>query len=396
MKAKILIVSPMPPIPPRSGAQMRLFQFLAFLKDSFQLHFCALSAEPMTGECMAQLDAWGVAASTVIHRPSGTRWSILARQPRCVAAYDNREMHRLLKKLAVHWEPAIIQYEFLWMAQYAGHRGAARTVLVEHDAEHVGMARFAARMQGIRRIAGRLEAVKTLRYERRMLSRFDTVVALTGTDADRLGRLVPGQRIEVIGQGVDLEHFRPDPGDEPCEGLVFIGDLRHFPNRDAMRIFCQEYLPKIQQRVGVVAFHIVGRDPGEDVLRLRELPGVTVHADVTDVAPFLKNARAFVCPMFCGGGMRGKLLEAMAAGTPVITNRMCCEGVPLVDGRHALVAETPDEFAHAVERLFSNRSFAAAVALQARRLVESAFAWETQAELQARIYERLLSGRNLE
>src|SRR5438067_10755324 len=166
----------------------------------------------------------------------------------------------------------------------------------------------------------RRELADARRFEIAMVDRYDMVFVPSDSDAAALG-----PDAMVVPNGVDTARFRATPiGAEPV--LVFTGTLSWAPNIDGLRWFCAEVLPRVRTVVSDVRFNIVGREPLPEVRALARLPGVHVHADVLEVAPWLGSARAAVVPLRIGSGTRLKALEAMAAGRPVVGTAVGLEG----------------------------------------------------------------------
>lgn len=155
------------------------------------------------------------------------------------------------------------------------------------------------------------------------------------------------------------------------EGLLFVGGFRHPPNVDAATFAAREMMPRVRERLPGAVLQIVGSQVPRAV---RELEGEGVHVVgyVPEVEPWLERCRVFVSPLRYGAGIKGKVLQALAHGVPVVATRVSLEGMGIVDGEHALVAETAEEFAAAIARLHEdealwNRLSSAGPAAIARR-----------------------------
>lgn len=111
--------------------------------------------------------------------------------------------------------------------------------------------------------------------------------------------------------------------------------------------------------------------------RLAAQPGVELHANVPDLVPHLRAARVVADPSRVGWGTRLSTLEAMAAGCPVVGTRVAFEGLDVVNGTHALVADDAAGFAAALGRVISDETLAKALGINARRLVEERYNWLT-------------------
>ena len=128
---------------------------------------------------------------------------------------------------------------------------------------------------------------------------------------------------------------------------------------------------------------IIGRDPGPDVTALGAIPGVRVCANVPDVRPYLEEASALVVPLDVGGGTRLKILEAFAAGLPVVSTPVGCEGLGVIDGTHLLVADA-DRVGDAVVRLLDEPGLGVRLAAHARQLAADTYDWDAVGRAAAR------------
>jgi glycosyltransferase involved in cell wall biosynthesis len=135
--------------------------------------------------------------------------------------------------------------------------------------------------------------------------------------------------------------------------LLFIGGFLHRPNIDAVRYFVSEVLPLIHAERPDVTFVVLGADV-PDELRSLESDRVSFAGHVLDPAPYFHSARAFVSPLRVGAGMKGKVGQSLSYGLPVVTTAVGAEGMDLVDGVHALIADEPRSFAAAALRLLDD------------------------------------------
>jgi glycosyltransferase involved in cell wall biosynthesis len=142
---------------------------------------------------------------------------------------------------------------------------------------------------------------------------------------------------------------------------------------DGIRWFVRAVLPQIRRERPDVEFDVLGANPPAEMLAWNANRGVRVAGYVEDPSPFLASAGVFVVPLLAGGGMRVKILTAMAQGLPVVTTTIGCEGIGAVHGRHLLVADTPSDFAAATLRILAQPRLAEELGLNGRRLVEDRY-----------------------
>lgn len=206
-------------------------------------------------------------------------------------------------------------------------------------------------------------------YERIMMNEADMVLCASDLDADKLR----GRRVdpEVVPNGVDTERiaYRSLAGGVGGQ-LLFVGPMDHPPNADAIRWFLTEVLPRVREWVPEARLRLAGR--GTERVRAAGVQGLGY---VEDLGPELAAADACVAPIRMGGSVRFKVLEAMAAGVPVVSTSMGLAGIAAQNERHALVADTPQEFAAAVVRALQDRVLVRRMVGLARLLVEGRYDW---------------------
>ncbi|HWA66751.1 MAG TPA: glycosyltransferase family 4 protein [Mycobacteriales bacterium] len=183
------------------------------------------------------------------------------------------------------------------------------------------------------------------RLERWIVASYDAVIGVSEEDLAEL----PGHQI-VIPNGVDTTAFAPSPL-PGAPRVVMTGYLGTLPNITGAVWLCREILPAIRREVPDVCVDLVGGAPSAEVRALGDLPGVTVHADVPEIAPYLRAARVAVVPLVMGSGTRLKALEAFAAGRPVVGTSIGLIGLGVVNGVSAIVADEPADFASGVVAL---------------------------------------------
>ena len=139
------------------------------------------------------------------------------------------------------------------------------------------------------------------------------------------------------------------------EGLLFVGGFAHPPNADAVLWFAKDVFPKIREQMKV-NFYIVGSKVTDEIKAL-EQPGngIIVKGFVSEeeLAELYRNCRIVVVPLRYGAGVKGKVVEAIYNGAPIVTTSVGSEGIPDVE-KVLLVKDQPDEFAETVVELYKD------------------------------------------
>jgi glycosyltransferase involved in cell wall biosynthesis len=138
------------------------------------------------------------------------------------------------------------------------------------------------------------------------------------------------------------------------DGLMFLGGFGHPPNAQAVIGFVQEVMPLLAD-LPDARLLIVGSKPTPEVLALTA-PRVEVLGYVADLDEVFATTRIFVAPLISGAGLKGKVIEALARGVPMVLTPMAAEGTGLVDGAHCLIARTAEEQAAAIAALYADEA----------------------------------------
>lgn len=230
-----------------------------------------------------------------------------------------------------------------------GESGAARRVLAEAHA----FERFAAAC----------------------LPAFDDLLVASGSEAASLagtGRRSHRARVlpnaVVLGDRPVLSGERGTVGDPPW--LVFVGNFSYLPNLDAAQQLVLDVLPLLRNHCPGLELHLIGRGGGSALEVLGLKPGVVVHGFVEDLLPHYQAAAATVVPLRAGGGSRVKILEAAAAGVPVIATPVAAAGLDrLVEEGALRLATSAAEMAQATLALLADSAASAALSRRAWGIV---------------------------
>jgi len=188
--------------------------------------------------------------------------------------------------------------------------------------------------------------------ELKMAMKAELTLTVTPTEKDVLQR----QGIDAV-EVVPNIHF-PYEGESPSfderSGILFIGGYNHPPNVDAVEWLCNEIMPTVWAQIPEINVTLLGSSPSSKVKAL-ESEKVSVTGYVTDVTPYFLNSRVFVAPLRYGAGMKGKIGQSLEYALPLISTSIGVEGMNLTSGKDSIEANTAEEFAQAIIRLYTER-----------------------------------------
>jgi polysaccharide biosynthesis protein PslH len=246
-------------------------------------------------------------------------------------------------------------------------RGARCTVLTELEVRRPRRLAVAALLgrDAPRRVLAELDWRRWRGYQRRAWARFDRIQVFTERDATSLSLIAPelAPRVRVNPFGVEIPRACRLEDEEPGR-VLFVGNYTHQPNVDAVIWLVDGVMPRLRASVPAARLWVVGARPPEAVRALAG-PAVEVAGSVADVRPFMERAQIVLAPVRTGGGMRMKVLEAMAAGKAVVTTARGAAG--LGPDAPLRIAETPEGIAEAAASLMADPAGRAALGAAARR-----------------------------
>ncbi len=217
--------------------------------------------------------------------------------------------------------------------------------------------------------------------ERKYLQRADHVLAVSETDRDVFQEYVEPSKLTIVPTGVDIEFFKPSPGEESPDSLVFTGSMDWLPNEDGIVYFVEQVMPLIRQQIPSITLSVVGRKPSQ---RLQELASrdQSIHLTgwVEDVRPYVARGAVCIVPLRIGGGTRLKIYEAMAMGKAVVSTTIGAEGLPVQHGENILIADAPEDFARQTVTLLRDAGRRNQIGVAARNLVAENYTWASVAK----------------
>ena len=387
---RLLYLSPEFPDPEGNGGEVRLFQIIGELARGGD-HVTVVAPGPADKvERGLTLRDAGVDVRPVVRPASRVREAAGATvaDPRVAVRALTRSwmawqaevyLHELRDELGrafgERWDGVVIEHDWA-LAWSRVVPGVLPLGLVFQNVTDMLLTRQADTLKGPARLRARRDARLARAETDRAIGRVSRAFACSADDAtvvtERWG--VP---CAVVPNGADVEHLAsvPDGGQVPGR-LLFTGTMSYPPNAQAARWLVERVLPAIRALRRDVTLTIVGRDPPPAVRELSSVDGVTVTGRVPDLASYFAEASVVVAPLLAGSGTKLKVLEAMAAGRPVVATSIGAEGIDAEDGRELRLADDPDAFAGTVAALLDDPAAASKMASRARVLASGRYSWK--------------------
>jgi glycosyltransferase involved in cell wall biosynthesis len=268
----------------------------------------------------------------------------------------------------------IIQFEGLFMSSYlAGVRKVsnARLVYRAHNIEHLIWQRLAEqKTDPIKKSYLSLLARRIKDYELRYLNKFDAIATLTEQDKSQIVNFGVKLPIEVLPVCIELHRYKPDVNKVEFPSLFFLGSLDWMPNREGMEWFLDSFYSDLTQGDLAVKMYVAGHNIPEAFDDYEALGKIFIQGEVDDALDFVNSKAIMVVPLLSGGGMRVKIVEAMAMAKCVITTSLGAEGLRYQNGHHIIIANDRTDFYNAIKRCITDEEYCKTIGRNARRLIE--------------------------
>jgi polysaccharide biosynthesis protein PslH len=382
VSASILAVTSQVPWPLDRGGHLRTYHLLRALAKHFRVRLVA-GAGPHTIPSMAPFQDVGVvlcpvplAARTFVGElPRIAAAAALGEPYVCFRRHDRTGMRDAVRLEITTDPPDILYLDHLDSMLFADLAPSTPKAIDLHNIYSKLMARTAQSSSGMRRWYLERESRLLDRIERRAAETADVLFSVSQEERDHFAAL-GARHAYLVANGVDCAAYVDLPAGQR-QGppiILYVGTLSWGPNVAAARCLVREILPRIRARIPGARVRLVGRDPTAEVVALQSEPGVELLPNVGDVRPHLRAAHVLAVPLESGGGSRLKILEAFAAGLPVVSTPVGAEGLDASSGEHLLIAPM-SELADAVAKVLMDEALANRLAISARTLVAARYDW---------------------
>lgn len=392
---KTLFVAPQAPWPLDVGSKIRIHHLVKSYTELGSVTLVCFAQSHEEAQYVAEVErhggrAYGFPLPAADSRGAsragrlGAVKNALHPRPRVLRYFESEALAGRIESLLAGEPFDVLHLERLGMVEnvkrvFRSRNGAPRPfrVLDLDDVESSKMKRMAAMepWSSSRKYVRGLEWLKLSASEQRHLPEFDCLLVCSEKDRRVVQAKWRRSRVEVFANGADVNTVCSEPRDDG-RTVVFLGAMNYQPNEDAVLFFVELVLPILRQRIPDARFVIAGKSPSAKVRALNNGKDVLVIGYAQDKAAVLSSCTVFVVPIRMGGGTRIKILEAMAAGVPVVSTTVGCEGIDAIPGEAVVIADSPEDFAAACATLLLDPARRHSLARAGRLLVQRQYQWE--------------------
>lgn len=381
---RILCLTSRLPYPPYRGDRLRAYHFIKQFASEHEVTLISFIADKSEKENVDALLQF-CREVHIIPKHFGSSAATAAinlwrRIPLQVLYYRSAEMRRLVDHVINLNDFDLVYIHLFRMAPYIQNNSDIYRVMDLTDVISSEIEKSLPFRPFHQRLLYRWEYSRIERFERQLADSFEETWLVSESDRLLLSAKCPAANIRTVPNGVDFESLHPESGPEVPNSLVFVGHMGVFHNIDAAKYLVNEILPLVRKSLPEVRLNIVGAEPGQAVLGLGSVEGVTVSGFVPNLNEALNKASIFVAPLRFAAGLQNKVLEAMAAGRPVVTTSIVNEGLGARPNRDLIVADEADDIAQKIISLLQDSKQRKELGESGFSFVRQRFSWQTVAD----------------
>lgn len=381
MQPRILILTNRVPYPLSDGGALAMRQVMdGYRRQGWAVYALMMNASrqfvPETDirREFASLSGYrAVPVRTDITAAGVLRNLLFSRLPNHARRFYHPSFATAIREAVDEFRPDFIQVESVFLGEYLPliRKAGVPVVLRMHNVEHQIWRRLAGgTAHPLKKAYLRNMAARMKRYEEKAWSTYDALLPITQYDAEVAAPFSSPGRIHIVPFGIGTPP-RPSPNDGEWQAY-HLGAMDWLPNVEAVEWFLREAWPLVHAQHPGFRISFAGRQMPQHLLET-DIPGVSITGYVPDAHAFISDKKVLVVPLRSGGGLRVKILEAMAAGRIVVSTDTGIQGIDAVAGVHYLAADTGAAFAAAIDWCLNNREEAAAIGQNAAILVQERY-----------------------
>lgn len=284
----------------------------------------------------------------------------------------DRKLTQLLRKKKFD----IIHLESLFMTPYIAtirRYSKGKVVLRSHNLEYIIWENLA---RGTRNLPKKtylnILARQLKKYETKILSEVDGIAAISNEDTKKYISFKCNKPIVNIPFGIDIENYQADKSAVETPSLFHIGAMDWNPNVEGIDWFLKEVWPLVHRENPQLKLYLAGRNMPEELIQ-SNYPNVVIIGEVDDAKKFMNSKSIMIVPLLTAGGIRVKIIEAMALAKCVISTKIGADGIDYRKNDNILIADTPKQFAAVIKETCNNHQRIAEIGESARKLAENKY-----------------------
>ncbi|MDR2172382.1 MAG: glycosyltransferase family 4 protein [Planctomycetaceae bacterium] len=381
---RVLVLDEWLPSVCNSGKSIRTFELLSPLARSHSITYLVNQAGIAPPEQLSRMRDFGfevicaprpLVYGSLLSIFFGVIPALFDVLPISVRRHVSQDFAGAVKRLISERQFDVVHIEWSHYAFYSQFICGVPVFACTHNIEYLSWRRFFDVMRNpFKKALGFHEWQKMYLFEKRIYSKLDYISTVSSEDASILRNEFGVNDVCVIPNGVSISYYDEVANEPDLCKIIYCGSMDSHVNQDAVLYFLREIFPLALERNPLIKFEVIGRNPPDWLLRFSS-SNVSFTGSVADVRKYLKSAGLAIAPIRIAGGSRLKILEAFAAGVPVLSTTIGAEGLEVEPNTNIAIANTPAEFATKIVEILTNKMLREKLIKNARRLVDEKYDW---------------------
>lgn len=399
---KILMLTPYLPFPLLSGGQIRTYNLLKKLAQKYEVTLFALIKEESERQYIPELEKY--CAKVRVFKRSQRPFTLRNILHTAFSSFPFLVIRNHVPQTiwAVEKELREEKYDLIHAETFYMMPNIPKTnipiILVEQTIEYLGYESYADKIKfwPIRQIL-KMDISKIRRWEEYYWRSCTKLITMSQEDKTFINDTIQEpNKIEVVSNGVDVKWFDQKERKLPKHlTILSVGTFNWLPNVEAVKFLVEKIWPIVKKKLPDAKLWIVGNAPTPEVFEYQKKDtSITITGGIPDIRDAFCGAHVLVAPVFSGKGTRYKILEAMAAGTPIVATEIAVEGLGVEHGVQVLIGNSAEELAEQTTRLLQDPTLQATLAKNGKEFVQTQYDWGYIAEKLDRIYLTMASRAN--
>ncbi len=395
---KILQLSPQFPYPLSDGGKISIANMTrALVSASCEVTmFCLVSKMPTQSEIKAFEAYSGATCRCFVHDTRNTPLAILQsifdfNNPLYIRKHRSAMLHQEIESFLKEESIDAILCDHTAMAEsglFASSIAQKPCIIRMHNIEHVIWERYANRLSFFdpRKWYVSSQAQKLRDREVALCAKANQLAMITEHDVNVISSMNKNIKASYIPVGVDMEYFKPSITDIIIHHrMIHATTYDWIHNVEALDWFIAEILPDLQKEYQADLV-LLGKHMPEKYAN-GGTKGLIGKGYVPDINAELNQSAMYIAPLFVGGGIRIKILEAMSAGLPVIASPISAEGIKAKREDGLIICSTKQEWLREITRLIQNPNVAKELGSHAREFIKRNHSWDFSADKMKRLIQ---------
>lgn len=389
------MLTPYLPYPLLSGGQIRTYNLLKNLKDKHEIHLFSIIKDFEEEQYIPELEKFCESVNVFKRSKNpftarNVALALLTPYPFLVTRNLPIRAKNVLTKVIEKGQFDLIHVETFYVMPNIP-KSKVPILLVEQTIEYLVYQDFVkqTKLPLIKPFLS-IDVYKIKWWEQYYWRKAERLAAMSNQDKQFILNLTPKAKIDVVANGVDALYFsniKRSKSKYPT--ILFVGQFKWLPNRDAVDFLYHEIWPRIKEKIPNCKLRIVGRHPTPEIKKLAEEKNIDVDDKVDDIREAYASADVLLAPIRSGRGTKYKILEAMASGTPVVATKLGIEGIAARNMKEAIIEDSPFGLARSTVEILSDEKRAKQLAQAAKKLILSKYNWENISSHLDKIYKQL-------